>query len=96
MRKLGRPGPGSLGLVLYALLAFLSFLPLSLRPRDTVAYVGDSLESAYIVAWNVHQAFRAPARLFDANVLHPHRRMLAAHRSHGQRRPGLRCRTCHP
>jgi hypothetical protein len=77
MLKLGRPGPGAMGLVLYVLLAFLSFLPLSLRPRDTVAYVGDSLESAYIVAWNVHQAFRAPANLFDANVLHPHRRALA-------------------
>ena len=31
----------------------------------------------YIVAWNVQQAFRAPAHLFDANVLHPHRRALA-------------------
>jgi hypothetical protein len=37
-----------------------------------VAYVGDSLESVYIVAWNVHQFFRAPLNLFDANVLHPH------------------------
>ena len=70
-------GPGALGFSLYLLLAFVSFLPLSLRPRDTVAYVGDSLESAYIVAWNVHQAFRAPANLFDANVLHPHRHALA-------------------
>src|SRR5687768_10668151 len=77
MRKLGRPGPGPTGLALYALLAFLSFLPLSVRPRDTVAYVGDSLESVYIVAWNVHQAFRAPARLFEANVLHPHAHALA-------------------
>ena len=74
------PGPvrsSAAGMALYALLAFVSFLPLSLRPRDTVAYVGDSLESAYIVAWNVHQAFRAPANLFEANVLHPHRRGLA-------------------
>ena len=29
------------------------------------------------MAWNVRQAFRAPANLFDANVLHPHRRALA-------------------
>jgi len=72
-----RVGPSAIGCALYVLLAFASFLPLSLRPRDTVAYVGDSLESAYLVAWNVHQAFRAPARLFDANVLHPHRRALA-------------------
>src|SRR5688572_12044874 len=77
MGKLGRPGPRGIGFALYVLLAFASFLPLSLRPRDTVAYVGDSLESAYIVAWNVRQAFRAPARLFDANVLHPHGRALA-------------------
>src|SRR5688572_17333307 len=69
--------PGAAGLALYALLAVASFLPLSLRPRDTIAYVGDSLETVYIVAWNVRQAFRAPARLFDANVLHPHRRALA-------------------
>ena len=62
----------SLAAALYVVLAFLSFLPLSLRPRDRIAYVGDSLESVYIVAWNVHQAFRAPARLFEANVLHPH------------------------
>src|SRR5688572_13725975 len=72
-----RVGRGALGFSLYVLLAFGSFLPLSLRPRDTVAYVGDSLESAYLVAWNVHQAFRAPANLFDANVLHPHRSALA-------------------
>jgi hypothetical protein len=67
---------------LYALLLFPSFYPLSLRPWDTVAYVGDSLESAYIVAWNVHQFVRAPAHLFDANVLHPlgHALALTDHR----------------
>ena len=55
----------------YAALAFASFLPLSLRPHDTIAYVGDSLESVYIVAWNVHQFFRDPLHLFDSNALHP-------------------------
>ena len=75
IRRLLRPGAA--GLALYALLAVASFLPLSLRPRDTIAYVGDSLETVYIVAWNVRQAFRAPKNLFDANVLHPHRRALA-------------------
>jgi hypothetical protein len=55
----------------YAVLAFSSFLPLSLRPHDTIAYVGDSLESVYIVAWNAHQFFRDPLHLFDANALHP-------------------------
>jgi hypothetical protein len=64
-------------IALYAVLVFLSFLPQSLRPRDTIAYVGDSLESVYIVAWNVHQFFRSPAHLFDANVLYPHPRALA-------------------
>lgn len=56
---------------LYVALAVLSFLPQSLQPGRRIAYVGDSLESVYIVAWNVHQFFRAPLRLFEANVLHP-------------------------
>jgi hypothetical protein len=73
-RALLRRG-GPLGL--YLLLVVASFYPQSVRARDSVAYVGDSLESVYLVAWNVHQAFRAPANLFDANVLHPHRRALA-------------------
>lgn len=66
-----KPRSSLVAVGLYALLLFPSFYPLSLRPWDTVAYVGDSLESAYIVAWNVHQFFRAPAHLFDANILHP-------------------------
>jgi hypothetical protein len=33
--------------------------------------VGDSLESVTIVAWNVHQFFKDPLRLFAANVLFP-------------------------
>jgi hypothetical protein len=64
-------------LVLYALLVLASFYPQSVRPQDTIAYVGDSLESVYLVAWNVHQFFRAPTRLFEANVLYPHHRALA-------------------
>ncbi len=63
--------PTLVALGLYTLLLFPSFYPLSRRPWDTVAYVGDSLESVYIVAWNVRQFFRAPAHLFDANILHP-------------------------
>jgi hypothetical protein len=66
-----RPRPRLLAVLAYLALAFSSFLPLSLSLHDTIAYVGDSLESVYIVAWNVHQAFRDPLRLFDANVLHP-------------------------
>lgn len=67
----------ALATALYVVLALASFYPQSLHPRDTIAYVGDSLESVYIVAWNVHQFFRAPTHLFDANVLYPHRRALA-------------------
>jgi hypothetical protein len=67
----------AIAIALYLVLVFLSFLPQSLRPRDTIAYVGDSLESVYIVAWNVHQFFRSPAHLFDANILFPHPRALA-------------------
>jgi hypothetical protein len=62
--------------VAYLALAIASFYPQSLRPWDTVGYVGDSLESVYIIAWNVHQAFRSPTRIFDANILHPHERPL--------------------
>ncbi len=71
------PRPDLLAVGSYLALAFLSFLPLSLRPHDTIAYVGDSLESVYIVAWNVHQFFHDPRRLFDANLLHPIRGALA-------------------
>src|SRR4051812_18255462 len=67
----------AIAIVLYLVLVFISFLPQSLRPRDTIEYVGDSLESVYIVAWNVHQFFRSPAHLFDASVLFPHPRALA-------------------
>jgi len=69
-------------LALYALLAVAAFFPQSLHPSDTIAYVGDSLESVYIVAWNVHQLFRAPTHLFDANVLYPvpHALTLTDHR----------------
>jgi hypothetical protein len=67
----------ALALGLYVLLVLASFFPLSARPWDTIAYVGDSLESVYLVAWNVHQFFRDPAHLFEANVLYPHHRALA-------------------
>src|SRR5262245_45625505 len=62
---------GTLAVVSYVLLWFLSFLPQSLRPHDTIAYVGDPAESVYLVAWNVHQFWRDPAHLFQANVLYP-------------------------
>ena len=58
-------------LALYAALALAAFYPQSFHPSDAVAYVGDPVESVYLVAWNVHQLFRSPAHLFDANVLYP-------------------------
>lgn len=61
-----------IALLLYAGVGFCSYLPLSLHPGDRVGYVGDSLESVYILAWEVHQAFRDPLHLFDANILYPH------------------------
>ena len=45
-------------LAFYVVLMFASLLPQSLRPWDTVGYVGDSLGSVYFVAWNAHQLFR--------------------------------------
>jgi hypothetical protein len=66
-----------LPLLLYVALALASYYPQSLHPRDSVAYVGDALESVYIVAWNVHQFFGDPIHLFDANVLHPNAHALA-------------------
>ena len=66
----------------YALLLVASLAPQSLRPWDTVAYVGDSLDTVYFMAWNAHQLFREPLHLFDANILYPHREAmtLAGHR----------------
>jgi hypothetical protein len=59
----------SLGLYLILLLA--SFYPQSRRPTDTVAYVGDALESVYIVAWHARQLPRDPLHPFDSGILYP-------------------------
>jgi hypothetical protein len=75
-RLRGRIAATPVAVGLYVVLALASFYPQSTRPWDTIAYVGDSLESVYIVAWNVHQLFRDPAHLFDANILHPAPRAL--------------------
>ena len=60
-----------LSLTTYVLLAVASFYPQSLEPTTTIAYIGDSLEAVWIIAWNVHQLFSDPARIFDANILYP-------------------------
>jgi hypothetical protein len=62
-----------IALACYFVLLVASLTPLSLRPWDTVAYVGDSLDAIYFMAWNAHQLVSDPFRLFDANLLHPHR-----------------------
>jgi hypothetical protein len=71
-----------LAAALYAVLFLASLYPQSLRPWDTVAYIGDSLDTVYFMAWNAHQAPRDPLHLFDANILYPHRgaMTLAGHR----------------
>ncbi len=56
----------------YLALLVASLLPLSLSPADTIAYVGDSLDTVYFMAWNAHQLFHDPLQLFDANLLYPH------------------------
>jgi hypothetical protein len=67
----------TLALVLYFALVVASLYPQSLSPRNAIAYVGDSLESVYIVAWNARQVFRNPRHLFDANILYPVEHSLA-------------------
>ena len=59
-----------------------SLLPQSLRPWDTIGYVGDALGSVYFVAWNAHQLVRDPMDVFEANILYPHEEpvLLDAHR----------------
>jgi hypothetical protein len=68
--------------ILYAALFLASLYPQSLRPWDTVAYIGDSLDTVYFMAWNAHQVFADPLHLFDANILYPHHAAmtLAGHR----------------
>jgi hypothetical protein len=66
-----------LALTLYSALAVASFVPQSIRPWDTVAYVGDSTESTYILAANVRQVVENPLRLLDAAPFFPYERSVA-------------------
>jgi len=69
-------------LALYALTAVAAFATQLRHANDGVAYVGDAVESVAIVAWNVHQFFREPWRLFESNVFWPtpHALALTDHR----------------
>ena len=58
-------------LALYLLLAVAALHPQSLRPADTIGYVGDSLACVYLVGWYAHQAITDPLSPFDQNILHP-------------------------
>lgn len=72
---------GPLALALYLVLAAAAFHPQSLRPADTIGYVGDSLACVYLVGWYAHQALADPLHPFDQNILHPtpHAGALAEH-----------------
>lgn len=66
----------SVSFALYAILLVASFYPQSLKPRDTVAYIGDSLYCVYVVGWLNQQILRDPFHWYDANILYPNRRTL--------------------
>ncbi len=56
--------------------------PLSARPADTVAYVGDSLATVYFIVENGRRFFSEPLSLFSAGIAHPHENaaLFEAHR----------------
>ena len=76
------PGRDKVALALYVLLMVASLLPQSLHPADTLAYVGDPLETAYTLAWNARALPHGPAALVDSPVLFPNPRpwLLGPHR----------------
>jgi len=45
--------------------------------RDYTPDAGDSYLNAWTLWWDFHQTFRAPLRLFDANILYPYQYTLA-------------------
>ena len=67
---------------LYALVLLASFYPESFHPARTILYVGDPLESAYLMAWHAHQVLRDPLHLFDANYLYPVKAAVATTEHH--------------
>ncbi len=64
-------------LVAYVALVPLSFWPQSAHPGSRIAYVGDSLESVYIVGWIANALSAEPTRILDPPVLHPQEGALA-------------------
>jgi hypothetical protein len=70
--------PRSACLALFVCLAVLETWPLASNPgRLSRNDNGDTMLNEWTIAWVAHQAPRAPARLFDANIFYPERRTLA-------------------
>ena len=67
---------------LYAVVLLASFYPESFHPARMILYVGDPLESAYLMAWHAHQVLRDPLHLFDANYLYPVKAAVATTEHH--------------
>jgi hypothetical protein len=61
----------------FALLTVLHTWPLASDPAHLVRDNADVELNAWIVSWIAHQLPRDPAHLFDANIFHPERRVLA-------------------
>jgi hypothetical protein len=66
-----------LSLLFFVLVFVASFYPQSFHPFDTIGYIGDALESVYLVGWHPRQFVRDPLHLFDANHSYPNDNALA-------------------
>ncbi len=64
-------------LAAFVLLTVVMTWPWAAHIRDTSFDSGDSYLNSYILAWDAHQTFRDPLRLFDANIFFPYRYTLA-------------------
>ncbi len=62
---------------LFAALSCAMTWPWVARVADAVPDRGDPYLLSWVLAWDFHQVFRAPLRLFDANIFYPLRHSLA-------------------
>ena len=69
--RAGRPREEIVILAAYVVLSAVFLWPLSARPGDTVAYVGDSLATVYFTAENGRRIWSDPFALFSAGIAHP-------------------------
>jgi len=56
----------------YLVLSLAFLWPLSMRPGDSFAYVGDSLATVYFLAENGRRLWSEPWALFSAGIAYPH------------------------